>query len=47
MHIQFVENIKKVGDYVLNDLKHNDRKREVHNLHAWLNLLVFFMMLLI
>ena len=36
MHIQFVENIKqKVGDYVFKrDLKHNDRKREVHNLHT-------------
>ena len=36
MHIQFVENIKqKVGDYVFKrDLKHNERKREVHNLHT-------------
>tara|TARA_A100001035_G_scaffold179592_1_gene142803 strand:- start:135 stop:692 length:558 start_codon:yes stop_codon:yes gene_type:complete len=36
MHFQFVENIKqKVGDYVFKrDLKHNERKREVHNLHT-------------
>ena len=36
MHIQFLENFKqKVGDYVFRrDLKHNDRKREVHNLHT-------------
>ena len=36
MYFQFVENIKqKVGDYVFKrDLKHNERNREVHNLHT-------------